>query len=140
MAGYARGGGTVQVEGLKEFRAALKAAEKNAPRELSKALKKAGVPVAARASTLAPRLSGLLAGGYKITTQGPAASLVNRAPYAAGAEWGFRGKWKGFLKYGAPGRFGWRAIQELADKIAADLYAGLREILTAYGWFHEGGA
>jgi hypothetical protein len=131
---------TIVIEGLSEFRAALRAAEEATPRELTAALKAAGLPIVQRAAYFAPKRTGQLAASYKASATGTRAQIVSKVPYGAGAEWGTHGKWAGFKKYrGAPdsgdrGRFVWRALLELSDEVMDDIANRLEEILTIHGW------
>lgn len=127
-------GRELQIDGLREFRAALKLVSAATARELTKALKAAGVPVTQRAADLAPKRTGALAAGYRVSVRAPNANVVSAVPYALGAEWGSRGKWSGFLRYGGDGRFAWRAVQDREAEIAEVLTRGLEEILTIQGW------
>jgi hypothetical protein len=125
---------TVQVVGLKEFQRDLKLAIETNPRALTAALKAAGVPLVADLKGIPAHRSGALAGGYKTQVRGPVANIVNRVPYAAGAEWGVRGKWSGFQKYGARGRFAAKEVTDKAEEIVLAVYDGLKQIATVYGW------
>lgn len=126
----------IQVEGLKEFRSALKTAIGKAPRVLTNAIKTAGVPLQEAARDRAPKRSGDLAAGYAVRASGTYGRLINKQPYAMGAEWGVRGKWSGFQKYGPRGdRIGYPALRESADDIERILTRELTEILTVRGWF-----
>jgi hypothetical protein len=129
-------GNGIVIQGLNEFRAAVRIAAAAYPREIPLALKKAGIPVVAQASALAPRLSGALAGGYKVSVRGTTASVVSSVPYAGGAEWGRFGKFSGFNRYGAPPRFAGRAVDQQETVIQLIVENELREIVSAYGWFH----
>jgi hypothetical protein len=141
----------VQIIGLRELRASLRASADAAPREATAAVKRVGAQVILpRIRAIAPvghrpddKHPGMLRRGYKISVSGSSGSVVNSAPWSAGAEWGQRGKWRGFTRYpsvAGGGRFAWRAISEQADKIVEGVYAELLEVLTAHGWFREGGA
>lgn len=125
----------VVIVGLNEFRAALKAAQGTYPRQLTKALKLAGVPVIAKIAARVPYRTGTLAGSYRASVRGTRASITSRAPYGAGAEWGRFGKWSGFQ--GTPPRFAWPAVEESEEQIAAVMYAELKNVIEAYGWFHR---
>jgi hypothetical protein len=134
-----RAGIELRIENLKEFRLALKAADVKLPRELAAALRKAGEPPVERARQLAPRgPTGRLAGGFKVSTSGAAASIVNKVEYAGGAEWGRFGKWSGFARYPGPeggvGRFAWRAVLEREEEIADTLYEELADLIGLYGF------
>lgn len=127
----------VTVQGLKEFRRALKASQDANPRELTKALKVAGAPVVSQARSLAGAASrtGAHAGGFSARAAGAKGSIVNRVPYAGGAEWGARGRWSGFNRYGGRGsRFAGRAVDDKADEVQRIITEELREIITAQGW------
>jgi hypothetical protein len=125
----------IVVENLAAFRSDLRAALGAAPRELSAAIKAAGVPVQSRASSLAPQRTGRLAASYRISVRGSTGSVTSSAPYGGGAEWGRRGKWSGFTRYGAPGeRFAGKAVADKEDEIARILDEGLREIIEIRGW------
>lgn len=130
----------VKVEGLREFRAALRASEVGSTRQLSAALRVASLPVVHKASSFAPSRTGALRGGYGVSVRGTRASIINRVPYAAGAEWGVRGKWAGFLKYPGPeggrGRFAYRAVHESETLIVQSIYLAMRKIITVNGWLH----
>jgi len=115
------------------------------PKELTKALKAAGVPPLsavkhyAAATQASPRSTGALAASYKLGTSGASAFLRSRVPYAAGAEWGTKGKWAGFRKYPGTeadgrGRFAWRAVYEQRDAIAAIITKNLEDLIEVHGW------
>ena len=127
--------GTVTIANLAEFRRDLQRATSTSPRLLTMGLKRAGVPVVARSRSVAPRLTGRLAGGYKTSVRGATAYIVNAQPYAGGAEWGSRGRWSGFARYGPPGqRTAGRAIDELEDVIAETVYREISDLVTILGW------
>lgn len=132
----ATAGGTVVVEGLAQFRAAVRAAAIANPRQLTIGLKLAGAPILQAASAKMPRRTGLLAGSLSTSVRGARANIISKAPYGGGAEWGQQGKWSGFAKYGAPPRFVGKALDEKADEVARILDVALRQIITANGWFH----
>lgn len=126
----------VRIEGLTEFRAALRTAAARYPTELPRALKAAGVPIVAQAAAIAPKgATGALSRGYKISVKGTTASVVSSVPYSGGAEWGTRGKWAGFTKYGAVPRIAGRAVEQQEPAIALIVQTELADIISAYGWF-----
>lgn len=135
-------GATVTIVNLNEFRSALRRAINETPRELTKALKLAGVPVVRRAGELAPSGSrkddkhpGALKGSYGTSVRGTTGTIVSKVPYGPGAEWGIHGKWKGFINYGPRGkRFAGRAVDELADEIVRLVTLGLNDVLEIYGF------
>jgi hypothetical protein len=125
----------IVVPNLPAFRAALKAAEGATPRELTTALKAAGAPIIERAARLAPSVTGALSGSYRATVRGNTGKVTSTVPYGPGAEWGRRGKWKGFERYGVAGsRFATRALDEVSDEVADLITRGLNDILTIHGW------
>lgn len=140
-----RGGG-IEIANLREFRADLRRAQDASPRELTKALKTAGGPVLKRTQTLAPvstrpddKHKGALKKAYALSVSGTSASIISKAPWGGGAEWGSHGKWKGWVKYPpasgeSRGRFAWRAVIELADQIVETVYEGLKDIVDIHGW------
>jgi hypothetical protein len=126
--------GTLYIANYAAFRADLKKAM-GSTKEATDAMKAAGVPVLAKAKPYAPKASGALAGSGKILAGGNKGRVVFKQVYAPGAEFGAHGRWKGFEKWGATPRFGWRALDESADEIFRIVTDGLLPIMTAYGWF-----
>ena len=127
----------IRIENLATFRADVRRAVGSAPLVLTAALKAAGEPVKQAASAAAPRISGALASGYGVSVRATTGNIVSSVPYAGGAEWGQRGKWSGFTRYGPPGeRFAGRAIAEREEEIVRLLDAGLRDIIDIMGWAH----
>jgi phage gpG-like protein len=135
----------IEVVGLKELRAACRSVNSALPREVTKALRAAGVPALAKvrgyaqATTGGSRSTGNLLKSYKIRTAGASASVASGVPYGAGAEWGLKGKWSGFRKYPGPepggrGRFAWRGVLESRDEISAVLSRELEELIRIQGW------
>lgn len=125
-------GGTVTIQGINEFRAAVRKAAGAAPKEIPLALKRAGIPIIAQAAANAPHRTGRLAGGYKVAVRGTTASIVSSVPYAGGAEWGQFGKWAGFE--GAPPRFVWPAVESQEEIVQLIIEHELLEIIGIYGW------
>lgn len=124
----------VRIEGLSQFRAALRRAEVAGPGKLTAGLKRAGDAPIRRASASAPRRTGALASGYTANVRGTTASITSRVPYAAGAEWGSHRKWTGFNRYGSPPRFVWPAVESEQEEIMRAITAELEEIIEIYGW------
>lgn len=135
-------GGEIYIENLALFRKALRRAQDATPRELSKAVKRAGAPIIQRARQVAPHRTGTLAAGYTLRASGTTGRVFSRVPYAVGAEWGMHGKWAGFRRYKAfgtgastgRGRFAWRAVVEGQDETARIITTELREVLQLHGW------
>lgn len=124
----------IQIVNLAEFRRACKEATGQTPRVITLAIRDAGEPVLERVRQIAARKTGALGSGYAIRASGATGSIVNRTPYGAGAEWGRYGKWKGFQKYGPPGRFGWRALEEKQERVVDILEERLHEVASIMGW------
>ena len=134
----------VEITGLNEFRADLRRSVVERPIEVTKLLRVVGLELSRRTGTKAPRGSraddkhpGALSESYRPRISGASGRIVSRAPYGGGAEWGTRGKWKGFLKYGGRGRFAWKTVEESAEWIVQAVQKGLADIATAHGWLRE---
>lgn len=127
-------GSAIYITNLAQFRRDLKAAEDASPRELTKAIKAAGVPIVAEAKSSVPVVSGTLAGGFKASARGATGSLVNRVPYAMGAEFGKRGKWSGFNRYGGTPRFAFPAVEDKADEVVTIIATQMGDIIALHGW------
>lgn len=125
----------IAIEGLTQFRAALRAAQVEYPKLLTLGLKKASLPILARVHASVPTVTGRLAGSYKASVRGPRGYIVSSAPYAGGAEWGRFGKWAGFR--GTPPRYVWPAVESLQDRTAMVVLEELRRVVEANGWFHR---
>jgi hypothetical protein len=125
----------VRIHGLTEFRRALRAVDRAAARELTAGLKRAGEPAIRRAAELAPVRKGDLRGSYRARVAGPRAFLESAVPYGPGAEWGSRGKWRGFERLGPRGeRIAGRAVTDEADAIFRIVTDELTELITIGGW------
>lgn len=135
----------VRIVGLREFQAACRAAGDAAPGLLHEALVKAGEPVVEAVRGKVPhgarrggdKHPGQLAEGYRVAVTGSTGRVVNPVAYAAGAEWGVRGRWAGFARYGAErGRFVWHEVELQADAIRDRVEAGIEQVITVMGWAH----
>lgn len=126
----------VRIENLRSFQSDLKRAEDASTREMTAALKKAGDPIVQLAGSLSPRgPTGRLRGSYRAQVRGTTGKIESSVPYGGGAEWGARGKFAGFNRYGAPGtRFAGRAVEEKADEVGDIIMEELKEIVTLHGW------
>jgi hypothetical protein len=130
-------GNDVRIVGLNQLRADLRRAVGAYPKQLTVALKRAGVPIVRKASNAVPRRSGRLAASIKPSVRGTTGPIVSPVPYAGGAEWGARGKWAGWVRaHGSPPRFVWPAVEDSVDEMEKALADELDEIFRAYGWFH----
>jgi hypothetical protein len=131
-------GYTVKIDGLKEFRRALKDAVDANPRELTKALKEAGSILPPKIRANAPRQTGALAASVgNVSAVGTKGRVPVRAKYAAPVEFSKRGAAAQTLtaKYGAPPRFAYKAVGDSADEVIERIYDGLEQIVSAHGWF-----
>lgn len=126
----------IEAEGLKELRRDLRKVEQASPRAVSAAVRAAGQAPLRRVRELTPKVKGTLAGGWRLSAAGPVGALTNRVPYAGGAVWGQRGRWKGFDRYGPPPRFAGPAIEQTAGQIEAELTKQLAPLLSLYSGFH----
>jgi hypothetical protein len=129
---------TVKIEGLKEFRKALKDSVDANPRELTKALKEAGSILPAKIRANAPHKTGALAGSVgNVSATGTKGRIPVRAKHAAPVEFSKRGAAAQTLtaKYGAPPRYAYKAVGDSADEVIERIYDGLEQIVTAHGWF-----
>ncbi len=90
----------VEVKGLRDLRRSLAAMDKKAPRELNKALKKAGTDlVLVVADSDTPADSGSLRDQNRVTTKGNAVIFKNTKPYANTIHWGRKTLKRGGVKY-----------------------------------------
>lgn len=131
---------TVKVEGLKEFRKALKDAEGANPREMTKALKDAGTILPPKIRSNAPRKTGELAGSVgNVSASGTKGRVPVRAKHSAPVEFSKRGAAARTLtsKYGPPPRFGYKAVADSAGQIEEALFKGLEDIIHIHGWAKE---
>lgn len=123
---------SVEVEGLNEFRAALRAAESKTPRVLTKALKDAGVPLVREIQAIAAKgKTGRLRASYATRVSGTNADIVSRVPYGAKAEWSRKRGWR---KYGPPGRFAAKVVEDQAEQTLLRVAEGLQEVISIEGW------
>jgi len=124
---------TIVIENLAAFRRDLAHAQSASARDLTKAIKVAGdTPLAtARRHASKASKSGAHAAGFRVSARGTTGSITNREPYGAKAEWS---KIPGFNRYGPPGRFAARAIDEDAETILQKIAEGLKELVTLAGW------
>lgn len=123
-------GPAIQVEGLKELRAAFRATDREALKEIQAGLKTAAGLVAEEARVLAPRRTGALAAGYRPFTRGNVAGVRNRVPYAAIYE---------FRKTGTPREMArvrpvGRALEHQQDRIVDRLADGVERAAARAGW------
>jgi hypothetical protein len=131
-------GFTVKVEGLKEFRKALRDAEGANPRVLTAALKDAGAILPPKIRSNAPKKTGALVASIgSAQASGTKGRIPIRAKHAAPVEFSKRGAAAQTLtaKYGAPPRFAYKAVGDASEEIIERLYKGLEDIVTAQGWF-----
>jgi hypothetical protein len=136
--GYVAGEFTVKIEGLKEFRKALKDAADANPRELTRALKEAGTILPPKIRVNAPRKTGALAASVgNVSATGTKGRVPVRAKYAAPVEFSKRGAAAQTLtsKYGSPPRYAYKAVEDSSEQVIERIYDGLEQIVTAHGWF-----
>ena len=124
----------VEIVGLAEFRRDLKRAGLGT-KDATRAMRRAGAPVLAKAAALAPKATGALAASGKISAAGTKGRVIFRPVYAPGAEFGAHGRWSGFDRWGATPRFGYRALADEAENVFRIVTEELQDVLTAYDWF-----
>lgn len=78
----------VRVEGLREFRRALKGVSREFDRELRAELKDVGEDVAAEARRTAPRRTGQYANSIRVYANARGVSIGSRLPQAGVLHWG----------------------------------------------------
>jgi hypothetical protein len=136
--GYVPDGYTVKIEGLKEFRKALRDATDANPRMLTAALKEAGAILPPKIRANAPSRTGALKGSVgNPLASGTKGRIPVRAKYAPFVEFRTGGGWGASMnsKYGSPPRFGYKAVADSSEQIIERIYDGLESIVTASGWF-----
>lgn len=120
---------------LQEFLRGSGDAMGRADRLLAGALKEGLSPVFDRARSYAPKRSGSMASGSTLEIGSDFAEIVFPAEYSLVNEWAYRGRYSSLTaRHGAPPRFGFRALEEQADR-AVDLTT--KELLPALalgGW------
>lgn len=130
--------GGVRIEGLKEFRKALRASGAAAARELTKALKNAGRGLPPKMRVNAPRNQyGEIAAGVKnVRAAGTKARIpiVHRA--AAIAEFSNKGAYGQTMtaRYGETPRYGYKTVEEEAGTIERDVTNELTDLIGIMGW------
>lgn len=128
----------LKIEGLKEFRKALRDSIDASPRELTKALKTAGEILPARIRELAPRRTGALAALVgRPQASGTKGRIPVKARHALPVEFAKHGRAGATLtaRYGPPPRYGYKAIEKAADEMQDRVFKELKEVITAHGWF-----
>jgi hypothetical protein len=135
----------IEISGLKELRAELKALDRAVPRELNAALKEGAKVVTARAVQLAPQgKTGNLKGSGRPFSNASGAGVRFSVPYAGVQE--FATSWQRrsragkpetvhYRKDGPPPRFAYKAINELGDGLVADTFDRILGVLRCHGWF-----
>ncbi len=132
----------VEMPNLPRFMRALREADREIRSEMYRGIVRAARPVVERASQLAPVRTGRLAAGYYARARSSGGEILNRMPYAAGAEWGLHGKWKGFRRYPAfgtgasagRGRFAWRAVLEKREEVLRLITEEMQRVIELMGW------
>lgn len=130
----AQQGITVEIEGLRAFRQALKEAEGATPRELTNGLKQAG---AILPDKIRPGMGSVSAKVGRPTASGTKARIPVRHRAAAIAEFSNKGRYGATMnaRYGRTPRYGYRAVDDHADQLTDRLYDALESIATVHGWF-----
>lgn len=139
-------GGSVEVVGLKDFRRAVRKADRGVDKTMRESLKKSAAPMLAKAQGYAAAVneSGQLAGRASTFATQKAVGFRFRAPYAGVHEFGvkFRRTRAGrthevdYSRHplGAPPRFAFRARDEMLPEARARLVLAVRQVMGAEGW------
>lgn len=90
----------VKLENGEAFSRALAESERELEDELDAAMYEVATDVRDYAARKAPTRSGTLSAGYNVSGSDGKYHVDNPVPYAEGAEFGTKGKWKGFARYG----------------------------------------
>lgn len=128
---------TLQIEGLKEFRKALRDSINASPRELTKALKTAGEVLPDKIRQAASFSSQIPASVGRPRASGTKARIPVKARHALPVEFAKHGRAAATLsaRYGPPPRFGYKALERNAKLIEDRVFDGLKEVITVHGWF-----
>ena len=138
-------GDQIRIEGLREFRSALRKAEQSAPAELNKALREEMDPVASEARNLESR-HGQIATRWKPFASGNRHGIRNTHPGAGVFEWADRpfmrrGRAGGQHRVsppstavGTPPRYGFRAAEDKLDDIGDAVLGTIEDAARAQGW------
>lgn len=127
---------TVRIEGLAEFRQALKQAEGANPSELTKALREAGRILPGK---IRPGMGSVSAHVGSPTASGKKARIPVRHRASAIAEFSNKGKYGQTMnvRYGRTPRYGYRQVDKNADELSERLNDGMAQIVTIHGWAKE---
>lgn len=105
------------------------------PDELDRQLREGAERIRDTAAQRAPEITGTLAGGYEVRGTAGRYWVTNEVPYAAGAEFGVHGKWRGFASAGPRAeRFLFAAKRMLEEEMGADIRREIDRIMEANGW------
>jgi phage gpG-like protein len=108
--------------------------DKGLNREVSDALKGAASEVVTRASTLAPRRSGRLAGSLRPFAAGLKAGVRSPLPYANVVHWGGTIRPKGAPVHFRRRPFIEKAAEERADRVLEKVADNIEALATRHGW------
>jgi phage gpG-like protein len=127
----------LRIDGLREFRAALKAADASLPRELRPAFNKAAEVVAFAARGRVPTRSGSLASSIRplsTQTEGRVAMGSAKVPYAGFIEFGGRvGRKKSVSRpIVKSGRYLYPTFRERRPLVEAIMVKALDDVVTRY--------
>jgi hypothetical protein len=133
---------TVEIEGAAELRAALRRAVDATPAEFGRAMRRGSVRLRDRMAQLAPKRSGGLVASFKAYSTQRTAGVRSAHPGAGVQEFarqykrtrGGKSHTVTMRNVGPAPRFGYRALDQLADQLADDAHEALIEVLSAHGW------
>ena len=133
----------VEIVGERELRREMRQAASGLPRELTKALKQGSFVLLQRMIELAPRGdSEDLVGSFTPFSTAKVSGVRSTLPYAGVQEFAKRyprvsrsGRRHMVQMHGeAPPRFGYKALDQVIDKIAEQAHEAIVDLLDAHGW------
>lgn len=131
MADHAR----IEIEGLVSFRAALRKAQDDAPKQMNAKIKTLMGPLASHAASLAPRRTGELASSGRPFTSGKIAGIQFSAAHAPVLEFAHKGRYASLSpRWGPPARFAYKALDDEESRIRQEILATIEDVCKAQGW------
>jgi hypothetical protein len=119
----------IEITNLAEFQAAVLKSVNGIEAALHKGAADAGKPILAHAQELSP--STRVAAAGRISVSGAEGSIIFQKDWAEVSEWS---KKPGWMAYGAPGRYGYKAVRERADEAQKVLDKAMEDVITLQGW------
>lgn len=124
----------IETRGLREFRRDLKRINPLIEKELRQAIRTAALRVRSRVVTTAPRLTGELAGSFRVSVTTRGASIYSRLPQAPVLEFGGTIEPRGVPITFPRTEFVGRAVDTEADRLVEDISDGINHAAHRAGW------